>query len=85
MHINRADKLCRSDASPQAEVDPMFVFSDHPAEEHVEAFAGGSPFGTGEVFTGPFGMLGQGEKIAVKACQGSAGIGVFRSHPVGEG
>lgn len=39
MYIEGADKLGRRDLIPYAEVHSAFVFSYHPAKEHVEPFA----------------------------------------------
>lgn len=50
------------------------MIADHPAQEHVQSFAGRISIGCRDMFAGAFGGIGQGKKQFMKAGQGWAGM-----------
>src|SRR5690606_41397535 len=62
MYVAGADQLVRADFFPETEIDSLVVVSDHPAEKHIQSFAGRLAFGSGNVFHGPPGEVGQANK-----------------------
>lgn len=66
MHVKRHKQLGRFYIFPNAEVNAPSVISHHPAQEHVQALAGGFGSWRCHVLPGTPGRIGQGEKEAVE-------------------
>lgn len=66
VNIHWANKLVHPDVFPNAKINTCCVFSYHPAEVHVEAFAGRIIIRGRDVFFCSVGAIIQRKKIVVK-------------------
>lgn len=59
VQVERNEELAGVELPPEAEIDAALVAAHHPAQKHVEAFAGGAARRRGYVFAGASGGVGQ--------------------------
>lgn len=57
MDVAGTNELGRTDGVPNAKIDPVAVFADHPAQEHVQALARGLARGRGYVLARAYGEI----------------------------
>jgi len=69
MQVDRTDQAGRGDVFPDPEIHAFVILPHHPAEKHVQAFAGGTFFRTGNMFPCTGRGVFQGEKVMMKTGQ----------------
>ncbi len=84
MHIQRAEQLPGADIFPDPEINAFPVVPNHPAQVHIEPFAGRFAQGCGYVLLRARGMR-QREELAVKTRECRAGVFVGRGQVIGKG
>ncbi len=74
MYIQRNQQLPRRNPLPNPKIHSFIVFPHHPAQKHIQAFAGGAAQGRGDVLTRTIRRIWQSKKQLLKTRQRSLGI-----------